>query len=81
MMSSAEWDRAKLSGSSPSGKLHTLTFIPCSKIKSIPLSEARSPGASPSNKTTILEVKRLIMRIWSTVRAVPDEETTLVIPD
>ena len=47
---------AKLSGSSPSGKVTTFTFIPCSSIKSIPLKEALIPAASPSNKTVIFLV-------------------------
>ena len=50
---------AKLSGSSPSGKVTTLTFIPCSRIKSIPLIEALIPAASPSNNTVIFFVSLL----------------------
>ena len=41
------------SGSSFLGKLHILTFIPCSRIKSIPLNVALEPASSPS-KTTVM---------------------------
>ena len=71
---------AKLSGSSPSGKVHTLTFIPCSKIKSIPRSDARIPAASPSKSTVMFFVSRFISLICSEVKAVPEEDTTLCIP-
>src|SRR5690606_41300736 len=40
--SSNEFFLAKLSGSSPFGNVQTLTFIPSSRIKSIPRIEARS---------------------------------------
>ena len=72
--------RAKLSGSSPSGKEQTFTFIPCSRIRSIPRIEARKPAASPSYSTVMLGVRRCISLIWSGVRAVPLEATTFSIP-
>ena len=46
-------------------------------MRSIPRIAALSPAASPSKRTTILEVNLLINLICSDVRAVPDEETIL----
>ena len=73
--------RENESGSSPSGKEQTLTFIPCSRIKSIPRSAARCPAASPSKRTVIFLVSLFINRICSGVSAVPEDETTFSIPD
>ncbi len=56
---SVECDFAKLSGSSPSGNCTTLTFIPCSRIKSIPRIEALIPAASPSKSTVMFFVSLL----------------------
>ena len=51
------------SGSSFSGRLQIFTFIPCPKIRSIPLKAARDPAASPSNTTVIFFVNLLISLI------------------
>ena len=71
---------AKLSGSSPSGNAQTLTFNPCSSIKSIPRKEALIPAASPSKSTVIFFVSLFINLICSGVKAVPEEATTFWIP-
>ena len=47
---------------------------------SMPLKAAFIPAESPSNTTVILFVSLLISLIWSELKAVPDEETTLRIP-
>ena len=48
---------AKLSGSSPLGKVQTFTLIPCSRIKSIPLRAALIPAGSESNNTNEITVE------------------------
>ena len=78
--SSKLFSRAKLSGSSPSGNIQTRTFKPASKIKSIPRRDARRPAGSPSNNTVIFLVSLPISRICSGVRAVPEDETTFLMP-
>ena len=72
--------RAKESGSSPSGRSTTFTFMPSSNSRSIPRKAALIPAASPSYKTVMLLVKRCIRRICPCVRAVPDEATTFSTP-
>ena len=70
----------KLSGSSPSGRSSTLMFIPSASSMSVPLMAAWMPASSPSYNSTTFAVKRCNMRIWYTLRAVPELATTFSMP-
>ena len=72
--------RENESGSSPSGRSTTFTFIPSLSTRPIPRSAALIPAESPSYMMQILSVNFLMSLICSTVRDVPLDATTLVMP-
>ncbi len=78
---SGVFTRAKESGSCPSGRRSTFTFILWLRSMSIPLSEAFMPAASPSYRRVMFSVKRCMRAICPSVSAVPDDAITFSIPD
>ena len=76
MVSSVVCAFANESGSSPFGNKITFTFIPSSRIKSMPRNEALIPAASPSKRIVIFFVYLEINFICSFVKEVPEDETT-----
>ena len=72
--------REKLSGSSPSGKSNTFTFMPSASSISVLLILAFIPASSPSYNKVILDVNRCNKRICSSDSAVPELATTFSKP-
>ena len=78
--SSSVWLLAKSSGSCPSGSSTTFTFMPSFSTRPMPLRAALMPAPSPSYIMVMLSVNLRISLICSTVREVPLEATTFVMP-